>query len=478
MRALVRIGIAALLASSASLRATGPVYHVNSKSDAPDLAIDGACLTSGGVCTLRAAIMEATSGPNPTAEEVTIELPAGTYTLTRTIGANDDETNGDLNLGGKIKIVGVGFDLSIIDANHIDRAISVGSSSTVTLMDLRVQNGSPPDVASRHGGAYGGGIYNEGTLHLVRCLVRANALPTVWSGGGIYSASGSTLTLSDSVVRINNAPDGWGGGIASSQATVAITRSSVYSNTGTFGGGGLYIQGGGTLRVLNSTIAGNVTGNDGGGIYLDEVPDASLNNVTVATNTASGDYPAGGGLYVNSSTVFILNSIFSNSSSTGVACVGTGTVYSNGYNILGDATNCAIDVSDAHVDPVLGPLGSYGGATVTFSLLNGSPAIDAGYDGPYGCADADGNPLTTDQRGVARPLGGRCDIGAFEVEKVGDANGDGNVDVGDIFYLINFLFAGGPIPLGRANVNGDASLDISDVFYLVNFLFAGGSPPG
>jgi hypothetical protein len=30
----------------------------------------------------------------------------------------------------------------------------------------------------------------------------------------------------------------------------------------------------------------------------------------------------------------------------------------------------------------------------------------------------------------------------------GDVNGDGIVDISDVFYLINFLFAGGPAPVG------------------------------
>ena len=49
--------------------------------------------------------------------------------------------------------------------------------------------------------------------------------------------------------------------------------------------------------------------------------------------------------------------------------------------------------------------------------------------------------------------------------------------VADVFYLINFLFAGGSAPKGRANVNGDSSVTVSDVFYLINFLFAGGTAP-
>ena len=59
----------------------------------------------------------------------------------------------------------------------------------------------------------------------------------------------------------------------------------------------------------------------------------------------------------------------------------------------------------------------------------------------------------------------------------GDANGDGIVNVTDVFYLINFLFAGGPLPKGRANVNADSSINVNDVFYLINYLFAGGPAP-
>jgi hypothetical protein len=59
----------------------------------------------------------------------------------------------------------------------------------------------------------------------------------------------------------------------------------------------------------------------------------------------------------------------------------------------------------------------------------------------------------------------------------GDANGDGKIDVSDVFYLINYLFAGGTDPVGISDANGDGKLDVADVFYLINFLFAGGDPP-
>ena len=60
---------------------------------------------------------------------------------------------------------------------------------------------------------------------------------------------------------------------------------------------------------------------------------------------------------------------------------------------------------------------------------------------------------------------------------IGDVNGDGTIGVDDVFYLVNYLFAHGPLPVGPSDVDGDYKLDVADVFYLVNYLFAGGDPP-
>jgi hypothetical protein len=59
----------------------------------------------------------------------------------------------------------------------------------------------------------------------------------------------------------------------------------------------------------------------------------------------------------------------------------------------------------------------------------------------------------------------------------GDVNGDSVTNVQDVFYLINALFAGGPVPVGPADVNGDGQANVQDVFYLINYLFAGGPAP-
>ncbi|MBW3670684.1 MAG: fibronectin type III domain-containing protein, partial [Acidobacteria bacterium] len=58
-----------------------------------------------------------------------------------------------------------------------------------------------------------------------------------------------------------------------------------------------------------------------------------------------------------------------------------------------------------------------------------------------------------------------------------DPNGDTSVSVADIFYLINFLFANGPAPIGSGDANGDGQTNVADIFYLINHLFASGPAP-
>jgi hypothetical protein len=61
----------------------------------------------------------------------------------------------------------------------------------------------------------------------------------------------------------------------------------------------------------------------------------------------------------------------------------------------------------------------------------------------------------------------------------GDCNKDGEIDVADITYLINYLFVAtsAPDPLWLGDANCDIEADVADVIYLINYLFLGGSPP-
>ena len=62
---------------------------------------------------------------------------------------------------------------------------------------------------------------------------------------------------------------------------------------------------------------------------------------------------------------------------------------------------------------LLGPLTDNGGPTATHALLPGSNAIDGG-DPNFGCLNYASQPIATDQRGFARNMGARCDVGALE----------------------------------------------------------------
>ncbi len=61
----------------------------------------------------------------------------------------------------------------------------------------------------------------------------------------------------------------------------------------------------------------------------------------------------------------------------------------------------------------------------------------------------------------------------------GDVNGDGVVDLGDVLYLISYLYKGGPAPdpLETGDVNCDGVVDLGDVLYLISYLYKGGPPP-
>jgi hypothetical protein len=61
----------------------------------------------------------------------------------------------------------------------------------------------------------------------------------------------------------------------------------------------------------------------------------------------------------------------------------------------------------------------------------------------------------------------------------GDANADSVVNVGDITYLVSFLYRGGPIPCmpETGDSNADCMVNVGDVAYLVSYLFRGGPAP-
>jgi hypothetical protein len=144
-----------------------------------------------------------------------------------------------------------------------------------------------------------------------------------------------------------------------------------------------------------------------------------MTNVTITDNVADNDGDGagdGGGVAHDGGSLSFKNTLIAgNTDAGGQAPDCSGTVTSQGFNLLGNSTGCTLTPTTGDlvgtganpIDPLLGPLQNNGGPTLTHALLPGSPAIDAVTSG---CP-----PPTTDQRGVARPQGAACDIGAYEV---------------------------------------------------------------
>jgi hypothetical protein len=290
----------------------------------------------------------------------------------------------------------------------------------LTLNDLTIRNGRA---------SYGAGIYSDRSrlLTLNNCIVTGNSadLPP-GQGGGVF-AFNATVFVNDSDISGNSARVA--AGIFSSNAV--FNNTTISNNTAIDEAGGIW---GSTVWLNNSTVSGNVAGYGagvygreifltnstvsgnvanrfgGGGLYLTGAQ-SILSNTTVADNIATS---AGGNAIVVTrfATAVLRNSILMSQSPLPNCLSYGGTITSHGYNMNSDGTCNLTQWTDTpNTDSLMGPLANNGGATQTHALLPGSPAIDAG-----SCIDQGGNPVVIDQRGVGRPQGAGCDMGAFELE--------------------------------------------------------------
>ncbi len=68
----------------------------------------------------------------------------------------------------------------------------------------------------------------------------------------------------------------------------------------------------------------------------------------------------------------------------------------------------------------------------------------------------------------------------FHTVIMGDANGDGAINIGDAIFLISHIFKGGPAPdpMEAGDANCDGNINIADPVYLIDYIFRGGPPPG
>ena len=278
-------------------------------------------------------------------------------------------------------------------------------------------------VLNNNSAGEGGAIWNGGTLTVTHSTLAGNTATTSGDGGGITQLGIGSTVVTDSTISGNSALDssgfGSGGGIHNN-STVTIIRSTISDNSAGNNGGAIS-NNSGTLTITNSTVSGNTAGVAGGGISNFSNGTLTIMNTTVAGNGAT----FGGGIdnehFVDDGMqVVILKSSIITASTVGSDV--RGTITSQGYNLISDASGAII--SPATGDQIgvpaaqlnLGPLQYNGGPTQTIALGCGSVAIDKGIS----------NSLSNDQRGLSfvrtfddpaiSNAADGTDVGAFELQ--------------------------------------------------------------
>ena len=364
---------------------------------------------------------------------------------------------------------------------------------TVTNSTISGNNTCMDDTCENDGGGTGGGIFSEGgTLALTDSRVSNNNGGGV--GGGIHSSVGATVT--NSTVSGNYAR--FAGGINIS-GSATISGSTISDNSAFDRGGGIVFYGLAdfepgivdTLTLVNSTVAGNTTAcsscasgvvNDHGILDVTNTTFSGNRSPVVQTRSQTVFQIAGGTARtrITHSTfagntgglstlighidvpqpgqVEVRSNIFADTA--GPACAdpvatGTAPITDGGFN-LERGTSCGFTAtgSQSNVDPLLGPLHNNGGSTSTYALLGGSPAIDAGT-----CTDIQNNSVATDQRGVARPQGAACDIGAYELQPARRPVFTGFFAPVSNAPAANFLKAGQAVAV-KFSLGGDFGLNV------------------
>lgn len=344
------MGLGLSLAFTAS--AAAKTFTVTTEADSSD----GACTAT--LCSLRDAVVAADKVGGSSA----ITLPAGEYKLTIPPSCNssggcdaDDPAHGDLDIkaGASVSISGAGAGNTIINANHLDRALAVQKGASLSLSGATVENGAPTNYSTNtvRFGSGGGAIYSDGALTLNADVFTANGGSGLTYGGAVFVDQDATLlkvnastffdndtalgggggaisldpeshpgTASQSVTDSDFFDNGNqdfsdGGAIELNAGTLTISRSTFLGNTG-YGGGAVSEgwdtnQGGPPapiLHVIESTLSQN-HGDIGGAVAV-EFGSISVSRSTIASNVADiNGGTSGGGIWIfNAPTVSLINS--------------------------------------------------------------------------------------------------------------------------------------------------------------------------
>lgn len=362
------------------------------------------------------------SGTGSLRQAIADAAPGDTIVFDASLSGQTIILSGTLVLDKDVTIDGSGLDNMVtISGGDIFRVITVTTGSEVTISKVIIADGRvewpvvPPQPPKPLTDGIGAGLVNNGILTIEEVTFTRNQ---AGAGVGDHVNGGSSgairnngvLTIIDSTFQANRVGNGQGGAIENYGQMLVhnSTFADNYVRSNADGRGGAIFNAA-TLTVTNSTFSNNIAtsdygGHSGGGI--DNEGTLWVYNSTFSDNQATSPYAEdtrGSGID-NRGTLHLYNTLIAN----GVGFSDCrGDLATNSNNLIEDGSCGAVLAGD----PVLGPLDDYGGNTLTYALLPGSPAIDTGDNATC---------LATDQRDIARPVDGDnngsaiCDIGAYE----------------------------------------------------------------
>ncbi len=269
-----------------------------------------------GAGSLRQAILDAATNPDPDTITFAPALSGQTIALASEIAMNMDNV-GDVTIDATS--LPAGLTLSGGGAHRILSVTKTGATfGSVALKGLTFTGGF---TTGAYPTGYGGAIFNSVTMTLTQCTLSGNSA----TGGGAIENSGGTMTLTQCTFSGNSA--GTDGGAVENQ--------------------------GATLTVTHCTLSGN-SATRGGAIHSENAA-LTLTNSIVAGNTA----PTGPDINSNSG--------------------GSSNINPTGMNLIGNLSRSFLTAGPnvTVAAPLLAPFGDYGGPTKTFALLAGSPALNA-----------------------------------------------------------------------------------------------------
>lgn len=392
----------AMLLAAVSVNAA--VYSVTKVAD-----------TNDGSCNSDCSLREAIAAANATVDNDVVVFAMPLFASPQTITLSGTEMVVANN--GSLTIYGPGANRLTLNGNNASRILVSGANVVVNIHNLRFTGGN--GVGATNTGR-GGAVYNVGGTMLIKnSILTGNSAA---NGGAINNAASASpavnanLTIDNCVISFNSSTSSGAAMQNFSTSTLNIRNSVVHNNTSSGTGIAGAFQANGTVTITNTTFANNAAAaGTGGGVYFNGNSMIITNSTLVGNSCGVG----GGGLHRTgtAATANVRNSIIADNLGAAGSVDAFGAITSQGTNIIksvGSSTGWT-PTDLQNIDPLLAPLGFYGGAGFSSALLATSPALNGGNNCVVDLTCPIVNApvaVTSDQRGAPRT--GIVDIGAFE----------------------------------------------------------------